>query len=307
LAAEQDDVVSRRQLRALGIDRRAVMVDVGAGRWQTVGLQVVVLHNGPLTTRQRYWVGVLHAGRDAVLCAASALCASGVAIPEPSVVHVAVRRGSHARDLDDHRVNVRVHELRRTSADDVHPALMPPRHRVPRATLDAATMAPTPDAVRALVCAVVQQRHATVAALSAAVDRSCRVRHRGIVRQVLADIDGGSESLPELQFLRIVRRAGLPLPSRQVRVRRADGSWYLDVVWERFGLVVEVDGAQHYSVLHREADAARDRELAIQSRQPVRFSSWIIRRDPLLVAATLERLLESRGWQRDRELGRRSA
>jgi very-short-patch-repair endonuclease len=261
----------------------------------------VVLHNGPLTERQRHWIAVLHAGPSAVLFGSSALRASGVALPAAGPVHVAVPRGSHAADLDDPRICIRVHELRRWSVDDVHPVLEPRRHRTARAAVDAATLAATDNAVRSLFCAVVQQRHVAAPALRAAVERTSRVRKRGVMREVLADIEGGSQSLPELLFVRAIRRAGLPIPTRQQRVQRPDGTWYLDAVWSEFGLVVEIDGAQHQDVLAREADAARDRELAIIGVSCVRFSAWVVRRDERVVADTVERLLRARGWAPARE------
>jgi very-short-patch-repair endonuclease len=297
LANVQDDVVSRAQLRELGVSRHGVASEVRGGRWQVIGRQVVVLHNGPLLEGQRHWAAVLHAGSGAVLFGASALRAHGVALPEPAVVHVAVPRGSHATSLTDERVEIRIRELRRSRAADVHPVLAPPRHRLARAVIDAASLASSDGSVRSLVCLVVQQRRATVPALRAAVDDTHRVRNRRVVREVLDDIEGGSESLPELAFLRIVRRAALPVPTRQRKLRRAGGTWYLDAAWARFRLVVEVDGAQHQDFLAREADAARDRELAIDGVLCVRFSSWVVRRDPELVARTLERLLCSRGWR----------
>ncbi len=39
--------------------------------------------------------------------------------------------------------------------------------------------------------------------------------------------------MPELDFLRGLRRAGLPEPTRQTRLRRANGTWYLDNDFER--------------------------------------------------------------------------
>ena len=55
----QDGVVTRLQLRAHGYGGDDVRTHVQAHRWQTFGHSVVVLHNGPLTVRQRHWVAIL--------------------------------------------------------------------------------------------------------------------------------------------------------------------------------------------------------------------------------------------------------
>ena len=71
--------------------------------------------------------------------------------------------------------------------------------------------------------------------------RLAPVRQHVLLALTLADVAGGSHSLPELRFLDLVRGAGLPLPDRQVVRRRADGQYVLDAHWERYGVTVEVE------------------------------------------------------------------
>src|SRR5512146_1646156 len=78
LAREQEGVVSRAQLRAVGFTRFQLRNRIEAHRWQRIGPRVAVLHTGPLTRRQRWWVGVLHGGPRSVLTALTALEAEGL-------------------------------------------------------------------------------------------------------------------------------------------------------------------------------------------------------------------------------------
>ena len=96
--------------------------------------------------------------------------------------------------------------------------------------------------------------------------------------------------------MRLLRSAGLPLPARQARVRREDGSYYLDAEWPAYALGAEIDGAQHDEVLVREYDHQRQNELTLSGRWMLRFSSYAVRHHPQLVVATVERALRSRGW-----------
>ena len=58
LAADQDGVVSRRQLRQLGIDHDDVRREVESGRWAVRGTQTVALHRGALSVLARRWSAI---------------------------------------------------------------------------------------------------------------------------------------------------------------------------------------------------------------------------------------------------------
>jgi hypothetical protein len=62
------------------------------------------------------------------------------------------------------------------------------------------------------------------------------VRNRALLLRTLDDVEGGSHSVRELQFLSIVRRAGLPAPARQVVRRRPGGRYYLECGVDAYSL-----------------------------------------------------------------------
>ncbi len=132
----------------------------------------------------------------------------------------------------------------------------------------------------------------------AVVDRNERLRRRKEIRSVLADIAGGSHALSELDFTAlVVRQFGLPEPSRQVP--RLDGQGrrrWLDVCWERAGLVVEIDGAAHIDVLQYWDDMDRGNDLTLEHHRVLRFPAWVIRYRPAYVAAKIRQPLRAAGY-----------
>ncbi len=163
--------------------------------------------------------------------------------------------------------------------------------------LDGAIRARTDDVARALVTAAVQQRLTSASRLLTCLDRlGPRVPRRRVLRETLADVEGGAQSLPELQFVRLVRRASLPPPELQVLLR-LDRRRYLDAVWRAYRLHVEVDGRQHLEVRAWDDDQLRQNEVGIDGWLTLRFPSWIVRRRPELVADQVSRALLARGWR----------
>lgn len=81
---------------------------------------------------------------------------------------------------------------------------------------------------------------------------------------VLEEISAGALAASEGQFLRIVRRAGLPAPELNAPVDTCDGTKFIDALWRHLRKGVELDGHRY----HLDAGAwAADlkRENAIQA------------------------------------------
>ncbi|MGZ5404343.1 MAG: hypothetical protein ACXWDL_06815, partial [Nocardioides sp.] len=92
------------------------------------------------------------------------------------------------------------------------------------------------------------------------------------------------------------RRRGLPAPARQVVRRGRNGTYYLDVTWETWRVVVEIDGIHHSWAQNVVADALRQNDVTL--------SDAVVLRLPLLglrIAADdffdqIEQALLSAGW-----------
>ena len=263
-----------------------------SGAWKSYGA-VVVMHNGPLTTEQAEWVALLHCGIGAVLAAGSAMARGAVKVDQPRRPQVVIPwwRAPLRTELAD------VRRSRLMSATEVHPTRQPPQFRLARATVDAASLARTPDDVRALLCAPVQQRRLLPGQLRDAVHRVGPIVRRGLMLRTLDDIELGAQSTHELRFTRGLRRAGLPQPDRQVWRARPDGRSYLDCEWEEYEVHAEIDGLAHRLVGQWVADLDRSNELEItKAACRLRIVGFLLFEREAHVMDQVRRALESRGW-----------
>src|SRR4051795_11108113 len=130
LAQRQAGVLSRAQLRELGVDADAIAWAVRARRWRLVG-RAVVLHRGPLSDVARWWVALVHVGPGSALAAWTAAQAGGVTGFERDGVHVLVAKRYHHTRYTLHWV--KLHVSRRFSPQDVLCSSGPPRVAVARA------------------------------------------------------------------------------------------------------------------------------------------------------------------------------
>ena len=222
LAADQEGVVSRRQLYGLGVTRWQVTANLRAQRWQRVGDHNVEFHRhrgpGPLDDAALCWAAVFQGGPRAHLDGASALVASGLERFTVDRIRVSVPRGARVRR--NRAFDIR--QTRRWAADDVVTTGVP-RSRPAVAAVRAGLWA-TSDRQAALVMTMaVQQGLATAEEVGIELLRIRRDRRRGMLCAVVNDLIGGVRSLGELDVASELRRRGLPEPERQVVRRGANG------------------------------------------------------------------------------------
>ena len=157
-----------------------------------------------------------------------------------------------------------------------------------RAIIDAAAWTPQPRVACALMVASVQQGVVSAAVLRQHLAVAGAVRHAEILRSIVADIEGGSDSLSEIDFVKLARKAGLPPPIRQsIRYDSAGRRRYLDVDFGTFA--VEVDGGVHLRAENYWADARRQNDLVMGGDRILRFPSYAIRVDEEEVITQLRR------------------
>lgn len=266
LAAEQAGIVSRRQLYALGLTRAELRANVRAHRWVKVGRQSICVHRGPLSQKALHWVAVQQAGPRAYLDAGSALVAAGLEHFTAPRIRVSVPRGARVwrvRGID-------IRQTRRWDPDDLAPGALP-RSRVEVAAVRAALWSRTDREAALALTMPVQQGLTTAEELGLEILRVRRDKRRGLIHAVVLDLIGGVRSLGELDVARECRRRGLPEPSRQVLRHGRSGRYYLDLCWEEWNLVVEVDGIQHTWANQVVGDAIRQNDVTLQGATVLRL------------------------------------
>lgn len=293
-ASEQGGILSRRQAYALGLTRAHVRADLAARRWRKVGRQTVAVHNGPLGERAREWIAVLEAGPRACLDGASSLVVAGLQGFRPTAVRVSVPRGAMVVRVP----GADVRQTRRWSPLDLESDGIP-RTRNEVAAVRAALWAQTDREATLVLTMAVQQRLVTPRELGEAMLRVRRDRRRRLVHEVILDLMGGAESLGEVDVARECVRRGLPEPSRQVVRRGRGGRYFLDVSWEQWGVVLEVDGIHHAWAQNVVGDALRHNHLALQGDVVLRLPLLGLRVAPDDFFDQVAQALLSRGWRGD--------
>jgi very-short-patch-repair endonuclease len=275
LALTQDGLLSRRQLKQLGISRWQVRAEIQACRWRSHGRHSVAVHTRALEGEARWWWAVFETAGNAMITASTALTAAGLTGYKDDEIHVAVLKSRH-----HHRPwGVVVHETRRLSSEDrVNLGL--PRTRVPMATVLAALWARSDRQACLVVLMTINQRLVTVQELHESSKRVRRDRRRKLLQWVILAAADGVRAMGELDFAVLCRRRGLPEPDRQVIRHGRNGRVYLDVYWDKWRVVVEIEGVEHFEPLAVVPDALRQNKIAIEDGVVLRIPVVGLRTQP---------------------------
>ncbi|KAA1378083.1 hypothetical protein [Aeromicrobium fastidiosum] len=273
--------------------RGAVRHAIACGRWQSPHRGVVVVHSGPLSPAEHELVALAICAPASALGGLSALRHDKLVGFAPETTVVVLPEGADRPD----GVPFTTHWSTDLGSADVHPNREPRRTRPARSLIDAASWCGSDRYARTIVLAGLQQGLVNVAGMHEALDRRGMCHRRGLIRESVLDAGGGIQSLPERNFDDIRIRAGLPMPTRQRRVKGTDGRYHLDVSWDDLDLAVEVHGTQHQEVGQWDADIVRGNEIVIAGRRLLIFTSYAIRHHPDLVVRQLRHMFSSLGWR----------
>lgn len=291
LAARQEGLLARRQLRAIGFDRSRIRNQVAAERWVALSDNVVATTTGTLTRAQTRWLGVLHAGPTALIGDLTAAEVHGLRNWSRDDVTVLIPQ---RLDIDEDVAGIRFVRTRRPLPTLRDPSSDLPVCQIEPAVLHFAAYQRSRRTAQGLLAAAVQQELASPASLLMWVDRMRPLRWARLFRQVLGEIAGGAQSLAEIDVGRMCRDAGLAAPARQIKRQDSSGrARFTDCEWrlpDGRAVVLEVDGSFHLDVEHWEADLARQRALSAADRIIVRCTARELRDEPERVAADLRAL-----------------
>jgi len=281
VSERQCGVLSEADLRVSGVSRAFVRNQLRAGRWARRTHSVFTTTTGPLSREQRLWVAVEHAGPHALIGGLTATELLGMKSWTRDEVTVLV---DHERSFDPVE-GVRFFRTRRPLE-----AMRHPTHRLPTCRLEPAVLLfaaherSTRTALGA-VASTVQQRLTTPATLSEWTRLLRPLRRAPAIRELLADVSGGSQSLAEIDVLRLCRSWGLAPPRRQKGRRdRAGLLRFTDCEWDLPDgrvLVLEIDGGFHINVENYTDDVQRHRGLTTDRRIVVRCTTYEIRHEPV--------------------------
>ena len=240
------------------------------------------------------WLGVLHAGNGAVVGGLSAAKLYGLRNWNREDVTVLVPDDWSFEDVPGvhfFRTRRPLADLRATRVRGVGTL---PVCRVEPAVLLFAAYERSARTAQGVLAAVVQQRVSAPDDLRGWIPRLRPLRRSKLFQRVLLDIEGGAQSLAEIDVRRMCRETAIPRPDRQRPRRDRNGvNRFTDCEWHlRDGTVVvlEVDGGFHAEVEHYDDDMKRQRKLTTRQRIILRCGARELRDDPHSVAADLRAL-----------------
>jgi very-short-patch-repair endonuclease len=170
-----------------------------------------------------------------------------------------------------------------------------PRARPDVAAVHAALWATSDKQAALLLTMPVQQRLTTPERIGQALLAVRRDARRVFLHATVVDLLDGVRSIGEAEFASECRRRGLPEPTRQVVRKGRDGRYYLDVCWEEWGVVVEIDGIQHMWASNVVGDALRQNQITLESDVVLRLPLLGLRVAADDFFAQIAQALRSRG------------
>jgi very-short-patch-repair endonuclease len=292
-AARQDGVVSRQQATALGLDRWAVAHEIELGRWRAHGLHCIAVHRLELGDAARRRVAQWEAGDSAVLDGATSLQVAGLKNWNERI-HLICPWPNGGRSWDGSFV----HNSRLWNLDDFVVTDGVRRTRNDVATVRAAMYARSDRAAATVMAMSVQQGLTTGDRVLLEARRVNRHKRRTLILDIALQIADGAQALGELDFGRLCRQRGLPEPNRQVVRRGPRGRVYLDVYWDEFKVVIEIEGVHHDAPENTIDDCLRQNALTIARDSVLRIPYLGLRTCTDQFMDQVEQVLVVAGWRR---------
>jgi hypothetical protein len=280
IAARQHGVITRTQLRELGLSDDAIGRRVAAGHLHRIYQGVYAVGHPRLTTKGRFLAAVVACGEQAVLSHTSAAILWGLLPERGPRIDVTVPSGGGRR----RRGTVIVHRSP-LPTDEVTARDAIPVTTAGRTLVDLADILTGRRLERAL-------DEAAFLRLDLTGLRPRRGRRGfGTLRRILEDHEPGStrtRSGLEERMLALCGRAGLPRPEVNLKVE----GYEADFVWREARLIVETDDwTSHGGRGAFERDRLRDAQHTTAGWRVVRITRARLKREPHAVAGQLGRLI----------------
>lgn len=292
LAELQRGVVSWNQVLAAGLGPEIVRRRIASGRWQRLHNGVYAVFTGPADRQAHLWAAVLRAGPGAALSYQTAAELDGLLDKPSSLIHVTVPANRRVTAIKDVVAHSRLDAERAR-----HPARLPPRIRLEETVLDLSDTCC--DVVSAVdwVARAMGRRLTTQAQLRLAMSQRKRLRWRADIAAVLSADLAGIHSGLEYRYFRYVEKPhALPIGIRQSAANHGSRRTYRDVLYQEYGIVIELDGQVAHPGDARWLDISRDNSAAAGGVITLRYGYRDLVASPCLVAAQVIEVLRLRGW-----------
>lgn len=264
-----------------------------AGRLVRLHDGVYLLGNMRPSTASQRWAALLASGEGAVVSHNTAAEIYGFARSRWFTAHIEVSIPAERQEVAVPGVRVRRSRLLPGKATD-HDGW--PITTAADTVLDIVAEMRSPHDVVALLTDACRSKAVAADEILKAMGRRKRQRHRQLVKDVLADVVGGVESILEHRYLVQVERAhGLPRGRRQVKGWAKGVPICKDVEYDEFDTVVELDGRLGHEGSGRHRDRRRDNAGTVKKKATLRYGHADLM-EPCEAAVEVATVLRDRGW-----------
>jgi hypothetical protein len=271
--------------------RDMIRARVRNGRWRKLQYGVYATFSGEPGRDASLWAAVLRVGRGAVLSYYTAAELYELIDWPSSAIHVTIPEQRRVAALPGIRLHIATRAEQAT-----HPTLLPPRTRVEETVLDLAGAARTADEACGWITRGVGRGLTTQNRLRGAVVQRTRVRFRAEIAEVLSDQWTGVNSPLEYRYVKWVELPHcLPRGKRQAAATRAGRREYRDVLYDGYGLIVELDGGAPHPGDTWWNEIRRDNAALASGLITLRYGWDDLRMRPCLVADQVYRVLSRSG------------
>lgn len=293
LARLQAGVVSRRQAIDVGMTTSAVTSKVAHGRWRNMHPGVYATFTGTADRSAQLWAAVLHAGTGAQLSHETAAELLRLTDERCPLIHLTIpseRRISPRDGTVIHRSSHRQQGWRFARG-------VPPHTMVEETIVDLLDTAVHFDDAVGWITRAFQRNLTSEGNLRRAMDARKRLRWRARLDEVIPMAASGTDSTLEYRYDRDVEGAhDLPPARKQVPFVKPDGTrGFRDRYYDRYGLVVELDGRRYHED-RRDHDRRRDNAVAATAGATLRYGWDDVTRAQCETAAQVYVALRQRGY-----------
>jgi hypothetical protein len=272
LAVDQAGVVTRQQALDAGMSHGAIVAKIRFGRWQRVHAGVYATFTGPMTRDAQLWAAVLAAGPGAQLSHQTAAEINHLTDRPSPFIHVTIpasRRITPPEGVIIHLSSILTFGWRFARG-------VPPYTFAEETVIDLVHAATDLNDVIACVTGGFAKKRVSEGRLREIATARKRLRWRGDLDEIIRAGAGGAHSVIEYRYDRDVEQAhGLPKAAKQVKYTKPDGSrGYRDRYYQKYKLIVELDGKQYHPLEHRGRDQDRDNDAAATVGSTLRYG-WV--------------------------------
>jgi very-short-patch-repair endonuclease len=298
LASGQHDLVTRDQMRRVGVSEKRIDSWVRRGFIHRVTRAVYIVGNAHLGERGRIHAAALACGPRAIASHRSAAYLLGIGERSPRVVDL-IPLSQRGRQID----GIRFHEVPYPASSELVLVDGIPCTGPARTIVDLAGTYGEKE-MREAVERAAAEGVLDLAAIDAVLGSGPRRRGAPCLRRVVDDWRPVAESanfrdarsLFEVKLLPLIATAGLPMPRVNAPVETAERILEVDLLWPEERFALEADSRRHHAIeIAFERDRRRDRELLAAGYGCLRVTWREAEREPGAVLAAVRAELLRRG------------